>query len=70
MPTDKTFEDLVSLLRVKQDERKRAYNDMQLVNTEKEIYKKQVEEYVSSHYMFLFLEEKNSLKREMNIASK
>ena len=53
MPTDKTFEDLVSLLRVKQDERKRAYNEMQLVNTEREIYKKQVEEYVGFTICFV-----------------
>jgi hypothetical protein len=70
LPTDKTFEDLVSLLRVKQDERKRAYNDMQIVNTEKELYKKQVEEYVSFDYMFLFLKKKTSSKREMSIVSK
>lgn len=46
IPQDKTFEDLISLLKVKQEEKRRAYDEYQAVVTERDMYKKQVDEYV------------------------
>lgn len=44
-PQDKTFEDLISLLKVKQEEKRRAYDEYQAVVTERDMYKKQVDDY-------------------------
>lgn len=53
-PADKTFEDLISLLKVKQDERKKANDELQATVTERDMYKKQVDEYYEKGQEYRF----------------
>ncbi len=46
VPADKTFEDLIGLLKLKQEEKKKAYEEYQAAVTERDTYKKQVDDYV------------------------
>jgi hypothetical protein len=61
LPADKTFEDLISLLKVKQEERKKASDELQAVVAEKEIYQKQNQE---------FMDKSNDLRFKMKIPGK
>lgn len=61
LPADKTFEDLISLLKVKQEERRKAYDEFQATVTERDMYKKQVDDY---------LDRSNDLRFKMKVPGK
>jgi len=66
LPADKTFEDLISLLKVKQDERRKAYDEFQAAVTERDMYKKQDDDYLDRGNEYRFKMKVPGNKKDLN----
>jgi DNA repair exonuclease SbcCD ATPase subunit len=53
-PSDKGYYDLIGLLKIKQEERSKAYEEFQAANSEKDQYKGQLEEYYTKTNEYRF----------------
>lgn len=64
-PSDKGYYDLINLLKIKQEERSKAYEEFYAANSEKETLKKQLEEYYEKSNEYRFKMRRAGTKAEL-----